>query len=95
MGVLVTKVENCSGGTDTGYECDIVDKSELESDMIVTVGEESSSDFEVDIEYNMTNVKTVELVSQFDTDSDKENIISWRNFKLILKRLQKIHQFWP
>ena len=49
--------------------------------MIVTVGEESSSDFEVDIEYNMTNVKTMELVSQFDTDSDKENVISWEEFE--------------
>ena len=37
-------------------ECDIVDKSELESDVIVTVGKVSSSDFEVDIECSMTNV---------------------------------------
>ena len=70
-------------------ECDIVDKSELESDMIVTVGEESSSDFEVDIEYNMTNVKTVELVSQFDTDSDKENVISWEEFETYMEEFSE------
>ena len=55
--------------------------------MIVTVGEESSSDFEVYIEYNMTNVKTVELVSQFDTDSDKENVISWEKFETYIEEV--------
>ena len=57
--------------------------------MIVTVGEESSSDFEVDIEYNMTNVKTVELVSLFDTDSGKENVISWEEFETYSEEVTK------
>ena len=55
--------------------------------MIVTVGEESSSDFEADIEYNMTNVRTVELVSQFDTDSDNENLISWEEFETFIEEV--------
>ena len=57
--------------------------------MIVTVGEESSSDFEVYTEYNMTNVKTVELVSQFDTDSDKENVISWEEFETYMEEVSE------
>ena len=70
-------------------KCDIVNESDLKSDTIVTVSEESSSDFEVYIEYNMTNVKTVELVSQFDTDSDKENVISWEEFETYMEEFSE------
>ena len=79
--------------SDTKYvmevcECDIMHKVELESDMIVTVGEESPINLDdyVDVECSIRNMQSEEASTHNEDDSDTADdsdmvdVVSWEDF---------------
>ena len=67
-------------------EYDILHKVELESDMIVTVGEESSIKLDEYVESSIRNMQSEEALihndddSDIADDSDMVDVISWEDF---------------